>query len=119
MKITENAVENAIIRFMQSLGWRASRNHVGLFQRMNGSGKIKVGTEGFPDWTFIRKTTSRGANQLMHVEVKAPGKKPTPKQFEVMASLNHIGELSVWADSLDAFKAVYFQNFIEDLERAA
>lgn len=102
---------------MQANRWRASRNHVGLFQRVNGTGKIKVGTEGYPDWSFFRGTDQRGTVHLIHVEVKRPGKKPTDKQHEVMASLNHLGELSVWADTLDSFKEVYYQNFPEDYSK--
>lgn len=107
----ENAVEKAVVEFMQAGGWRATRNHVGLFTTSYG-GKIKIGTEGFPDWTFTRRVPSGHATvNLMHFEAKAPGKKPTAKQHEVMASLNSIGELAVWADSLERFKSIYYMYF--------
>lgn len=111
-KPSENSVEKAIIDFMQARGWRATRNHVGTFRTMYG-GWVHVGAEHFPDWTFTRSISGApyGTLQLMHVEVKKPGEKPAPGQHEMLASLNHLGELSVWASSPSVFEAVYAQYF--------
>ena len=110
---TENSVESAILKFMRERGWRATRNHVGVFKTTYG-GTVSIGTKGFPDWTFTRGA-GRGTVELMHVEAKRRGAKPTPKQFEVMAGLNHIGELAVWCESLDHFKTIYYQYFPEEM----
>ncbi|MGH7238939.1 MAG: hypothetical protein ACREHG_02615 [Candidatus Saccharimonadales bacterium] len=96
---------------MRARGWRPTRNHVGLFSTPYG-GKVSIGTPGFPDWTFRRVVSyERGIVELMHVEIKRPGQKPRPKQFEVIASLNHIGEIAVWAASLTHFESVYALHF--------
>lgn len=111
-KPTENAVEALVLSFMKARGWRATRNHVGLFKTAYGA-TVTIGTKGFPDWTFTRKSAlgNHATIELMHVEAKRPGKRPTPKQFEVMASLNYMGELAVWCASLDHFKSIYFMYF--------
>lgn len=109
-KPTENTVESAVLKFMKEHGWRATRNHVGVFKTAYG-GTISIGTKGFPDWTFTRRFPRHGCANLMHVEAKAPGKRPAPKQVEVMASLNYLGELAVWCDSLESFRTVYEQYF--------
>lgn len=112
-KPTENSVESAILKHMRARGWRATRNHVGVFRPVHGGYPVTIGTPGFPDWTFTRSLTApvRGTLQLMHVEVKRPGQRPKPKQHEVMASLNHMGELAVWADSLESFQVLYATYF--------
>lgn len=113
--MTENQVEKAVVQFMQRLGWRATRNHVGVFTQ--GGRIVTIGTPGFPDWTFTRPlqlVQIRGRLELLHFEAKAPGKKPSAKQFEVMAALGHLGELAVWADTLESFQNVYYMNFPAD-----
>lgn len=123
--MTENAVEKLVVEWMQKRGWRATRNHVGVFTRIGGrqgpSGgragmRIAIGTPGFPDWSFTRGDcgTPCGHADLFHWEAKATGKKPEPKQFEVMASLNHLGELAIWSDSLESFVVIYRQYFPHD-----
>jgi hypothetical protein len=106
--MTENYVENEVLRFMQGLGWLAHRNHVGRFKTARGA--ISIGTPGYPDWSFTRGKIIPSVD-LIHFEAKAPGKRPTNKQHEVMAALNHLGQLAVWADSLAMFKTIYYQYF--------
>lgn len=97
---SENAVESAIARWMQTRGWRRTRNHVGTFKAVTGS-PVMIGLEGFPDWTYTR------GQSVCHVETKATGKKPRPKQREVIASLNYLGEHAWYADSLE----MHIQNY--------
>jgi hypothetical protein len=105
-KPTENSVEKDVIEFMQTRSWRATRNHVGTFRTLYG-GWVKIGEEGFPDWTFTRGSTYCQGCAIMHWEAKKPGEKPTPIQMQKIASLNAIGELAFWASSLLQFKQTY------------
>jgi hypothetical protein len=107
--MTENSVEKEVLRFMQGLGWVAQRNHVGKFKTPYGA-TVSIGTPGYPDWSFTRGKIIPGV-ELIHFEAKAKGKKPSAKQHEVMASLNHLGQLAVWADSLAMFQTIYYQYF--------
>lgn len=105
--LTENEVEAQIANFLQSLGWRRTRNHVGRF-RTEGGSRIAVGTIGYPDWTY-RRSLSRGVCEILHVETKSATGRASARQLEVIASLNHIGEPAVLANSLEGFAAWYQQ----------
>lgn len=112
--MTENGIEKQVITFMQSRGWRATRNHVGVFKTQYG-GTISIGIKHFPDWTFTRGNLAfSGQADLIHFEAKAPGKRPNNGQLEKLASLNHLGELAIWASSLEMFKLQYLGSFPDD-----
>jgi hypothetical protein len=104
--LTENQVEVSIAKFMQMRGWRRRRNHVGVFRPIHGGAQITIGTRGECDWSYYR-TAAPGIVQVLHVEAKRPGAKPRPEQDEYIASLNHIGETALYADSIDMFISKY------------
>lgn len=57
------------------------------------------GTAGWPDRCFIAN------GQVAFVEVKAPGKKPTPLQEARMSQLRHAGAKTEWfSDADDAMR---------------
>lgn len=99
-------MEVQIAKFMQAHGWRRRRNHVGSFRPVHGAGIITIGKEGDPDFSYFR-TVKPGLLQVLHVEVKKPGEKPRPKQVETIASLNHVGETAIWADSIESLISQY------------
>ena len=116
--MTENAVETLVLKFMKDRGWRSLRNHVGVFLTATGSSRVSIGEVGYPDWTFIRGNTplkmgSTGTVDMMHFEAKATGKRPRKEQLEKLASLQYLGEIALWADSLDTFKFQYHRYFDE------
>lgn len=112
---SENEVEALVAIFLNDLGWRRYRNHVitakVIDEETGESRRITIGTKGDPDWTYRRSTEARGLVEILHFEAKAESKKPTgehgKKQLERIAQLNHIGEPSLWANSLDMFKIWY------------
>jgi hypothetical protein len=113
-KPTENTVEKQVVEVMQSRGWRATRNHVGLFHPYKRTATVvRIGEEFFPDWTFTRALHKErhGMLELIHWEAKAPGERPSKGQLEKIASLNYMGELSFWSDSLAMFEKIYAQYF--------
>lgn len=99
---SENAVERDIIGFLQQQNppWIIDRNHVGLFFNRMGT-PVKIGRTGQCDWRAMR------AGQYFEFEVKAPGEKPKPAQYEYMALRTHQGILVTWADSLEMFERWY------------
>lgn len=113
-KPTENTVEKQVVELMQTRGWRATRNHVGLFHPYGVPDMVvTIGETGFPDWTFTRALHKErhGVLELLHWEAKKPGDKPEKEQLQKHASLNYIGELTFWADSLTMFERIYAQYF--------
>ena len=99
---SENEVERRIIGFLQDQTppWIIDRNHVGLFFNRMGT-PVKIGRPGQCDWRAMR------AGQYFEFEVKAPGEKPKPAQYEYMATRTHQGILVTWADSLEMFQQWY------------
>jgi hypothetical protein len=99
---SENKVERDIICFLQQQtpNWIIDRNHVGLFFNRMGT-PVKIGRKGQCDWRAMR------AGQYFEFEVKAPGEKPKPAQYEYMALRTHQGILVTWADSLEMFERWY------------
>lgn len=105
IKLTENAVEAQIAKFLHGLGWRRQRNHVGRFRTENGA-RVAVGVAGYPDWTY-RRTIKPGMVEILHVETKASTGRASAKQLEAIASLNHIGEPACVAAGLEEFVLWY------------
>lgn len=99
---SENEVERDIIGFLQQQtpAWIIDRNHVGLFFNRIGT-PIKMGRKGQCDWRAMR------AGQYFEFEVKAPGEKPKPAQYEYMALREYQGIVVTWADSLEMFERWY------------
>ena len=108
---SENTVKAEIARFLAKHGWRRYRNHVGKIVSEDEKERV-VGTPGWPDDTYRRPTETRGLVEILHVEAKAEGKRPTgehgKRQLEKIASLNHIGEPATWANSLGMFELWYW-----------
>lgn len=104
-RLTENEVEVEIAKFLQRLGWRRQRNHVGRFRTESGA-RVAVGTVGYPDWTY-RRTLQRGIVEILHVETKGANGKATKAQLEAVAALNHLGEPATIANSLEDFVLWY------------
>lgn len=79
---------------------------MGVFRPVHGGAQITIGRRGEPDFSYYR-TAAPGIVQVLHVEAKRPGAKPRPEQDEYIASLNHIGETALYADSIDMFISKY------------
>lgn len=92
--VNEASVTRAVIEHMRSLGYREKRNHVGLFYTEHGT-PIHMGKVGEPDWLFLKP------NDVVYIEIKAPGKKPKPEQLEYIAKLQHLGFKATWCDSVE------------------
>jgi hypothetical protein len=106
---SEDELEVALARFMKARGWRRYRNQIGVYQIEWRTQRI--GTPGYPDWTFRRSTSKHGTIEICHVETKASGKKPSSVQLEQIALLNHLGEPAIWIDNMEKFELWYLNLF--------
>lgn len=105
MKQVEAEVTAECRNWLVQRGWRPHRNHCGVFFTERGA-RITGETEGTPDWSFTRPT-KRGHGNILYVEMKATTGKPSPKQREMRALLQHYGYAVVIAHSLDELKREY------------
>lgn len=98
---TEAEVTKDCVEFLHKLGWRPKRNHVGMFYTQYG-GKIFIGEEHEPDWTFLHPK-----HPAVWIELKKTGEKPRPGQNEFIAKLRHFGYRAGWCDSLEGLKLLF------------
>lgn len=124
----ENQVEAQIVDFLRQRRWVVKRQHVGkhvplgLLLRYLERGPITkellfrntvdVGEKYAADWRAERATAGHSRlMQVLYVEVKAPGKKPTREQEDWLKRARINGALAGWWDSLDSFMAWYKAEF--------
>ena len=113
-ELTEAQVTRQICDFLRARHWRLTRNHVGRFRTPDGKRWIKSGEKGEADWTATRplpKGGHVGACQLIYVELKAPGKRPTVIQETWLACRKQEGYKTGWWDSLTSFEEWYDWQF--------
>ena len=119
IKVTEADVQQAVVLMLQLDGWRAIRTDP-VSDRARGKG---FGEIGMPDYLFIRYRLAeqlRGcglplpfpfgegeAAEVLWIEFKAPGKKPTPHQQRWHNAEIALGALVNWFDSVDYFRKWY------------
>ena len=108
--MNERQVTNDCIEWLRSLGWICRRQHVGTFQPMSGGAPVKMGEAGECDWRCMRVSHGEYV-QYFELELKAPGKKPRPDQYEYMAKRTHQGFNATWCDSLEMLKAWYAERY--------
>lgn len=88
MSIRENVIEDHLVKEMKKIGGRAVKFTSSYLRSLPD--RICVFPEGV----------------VAFVEVKRPGRKPTPKQRRMIRWLNSLGHIAVWVDSrprVDAF----------------
>jgi len=115
--LPENQLEGQVLGFLRARGWTVIRNHVGRYVplyvvmqaqeanqviRVNtlGGRIVTIGKKGQSDYTATRPRPELGygMQQQIHIELKAPGKRPTPEQLEWMRQKNATGEPAEWFD---------------------
>lgn len=85
LKQSEKDVERECVKYAKSLGW--------VFRKQQG-----MGARGKTDRMFLQW------GQTVFVEFKAPGKKPTTKQFNEIKLLHDLGFAAGWFDTIGGFK---------------
>ena len=105
MKQVEAEVTAECRNWLVERGWRPHRNHCGVFFTERGA-RITGEPPGTPDWSFTRPT-DRGRGHILYVEMKAAAGKPSAKQREMRALLQHYGYAVLIAHSLYELKREY------------
>lgn len=124
--LSENAVEAQICDFLRARRWIVKRQHVGkhvplgfLLRTLEHGGISKeaifrnvvdIGEKYAADWRAER-AAGDGLLQVLYVEVKAPGRKPTREQLDWLERARLSGARAGWWDSIDSFEAWYVTEF--------
>ena len=91
----ETTLTNSIIRYLRSQGCRAWKVHMSMY-----------GDTGQPDVEALCLVSYQEFAVPLYIEVKQPGKKPTPLQMKRIRDLNKVGACAFWTDNLQDVKNV-------------
>ena len=80
-QLVENDVETACLDLLRYKGYWPIRLHVGVFRTAAG-GWLTIGERGTPDWCAIH-----GRHRGFLLEVKRPGREPSPEQLRKIDQL--------------------------------
>ena len=117
VKLTEAQVTEQCTTLLRIRGFEPVRLNSALVTRSDG-GRYRVGTPGIPDFVVLRPMDP-GESECFWMEVKAPGKKPNPKQDAYHEHLRNAGFLVAVIDSLDAMVAFLDANYGRLVRRKA
>ncbi len=95
---TEADIQKSILDYLRTRGYFCWRNNTGM-QRSQYDGRerfIRYGLVGSGDLLGLTKE-----GRFFSIEVKRPGKKPTPEQIEFMATINQMKGLALVAYNVD------------------
>ena len=94
---SEHSIQNTIISYLWMRGYYVQRLNSGKIpmQSLHGQRLIQLMPPGTPDIMAFKK------NELLFIEVKRPGKKPTYLQEEKMKELETYGARCFVATSLE------------------
>lgn len=101
IKQTENEVKAAVKKYLEAHGYDVYRiNNAGVNVSQEGDKPRFAfhGTPGFSDMVAFK-----AGSQVVFVETKATGKKPSDAQDKFLALASTCNAIAIWADSLDMF----------------
>ncbi len=102
LKMLESKIEAKVVKHCQALG---------MYVRKLGSGSAR-GYNGLPD----RMICFRG--KVLFLELKGPGKNPTPLQAREIKLLQEQGMRATWADSYESAVELIDDYFAEEIEES-
>ena len=123
IKLSEADVSRQVCDFLAAEGWRGVRMNVGTSTNLVSGKHVGFGEVGMPDWLFINYNYVGGPtdNQVdpyyractghLWIEMKAPGKKPTPKQLAWHEAERARGALVIVVDHFETFRDWYKETF--------
>ena len=98
LQLSENDVEEQCITLAGLHGYRLERLHTGKAKTLDGR-FLTLHPTGTPDWVAVH-----GKRLSFYLEVKRPGKKPSPEQERKHAELRLQGQTIITVDSVKALK---------------
>jgi len=96
--VKESALTAKILAYLRSQGCYAVKWHGSVY-----------GAGGMPDIYALVPSTPHAIP--LHIEVKLPGNKPTPRQEKMLRDLRKTGAVAIWADSVSTV-----QKLVETLQ---
>lgn len=93
-EVTEHAIQQSIIEWLQYKNWFVWRHNSGMVQTIHNT-MVRMGVAGMPD-VFALKD-----GLLIGVEVKRPGKKATELQEQMLKELENHGGRTIIAHSVE------------------
>lgn len=98
IRLTENDIEQQCLDVLRYRGYYIQRQHVGKYRTLDGKRIITAAPEGEPDYT-----ATHGIHRAFLLEIKAPGKKTSPKQDQRIFEIKLGYQLNIAVvDSLSA-----------------
>ncbi len=96
----EADVQKAVVELLAYRGCFVYRQNAGGLVEKDSGYFIRLAPEGASDWTGWVKWGPH-AGRAIQCEIKAPGKKPTPKQRAWLELAFSQGVIAFWADSVE------------------
>jgi hypothetical protein len=96
LKPTENEVLSAVMDYLAIRGFKVYKQRAGKVKSERG-GWMQLAPRGASDLTGWHKATGRA----LQVEVKRPGEKPTPEQYQWLEEACEARVIAFWCDSVD------------------
>lgn len=117
-QITEEHIQRTVKEFLEWDDWRSLRTEHAIERDKNGKVKRKVGELGMPDYLFIRyRPWEIDSAQVIWIEFKSPGEKPTQEQLKWHKAERDRGALVLVVDDIDAFVQWYKQSGLQRRKR--
>lgn len=92
--VAEAQLQQTVIEAAKMHGWRVAHFRPGMTRRGRWVTPVQADGAGFPDLVLVRQ------GRLLFVELKAEGKKPTPRQQEWLDALGECTvKVYVWRSS--------------------
>lgn len=110
---TEHQIQTECINFLRASGYFVQRMNAGVIHQANEQGKtrrILMGRRGTPDIMAFKEQVvpvygMAPVVQLLFIEVKRPGKKPTFNQEQMMQELTEYGAQCLVVHSVEELAA--------------
>lgn len=107
--LSENQIQNAIMGLLRYKGYYVQRMNSGAL-RDKRDRLVRMNRAGTPDIMAFKTSIVSEAKirmlDLLFIEVKRPGKKPTPLQIEVMKEMEEHGARCIVAHSVEEVENV-------------
>jgi hypothetical protein len=105
--MTEKTIKNQILNYLRLTGIEAWLNNPGGMRYRTKEGLSKYVPHGMPGQADISGILPDG--RRLEIEVKKPGEKPRPDQWDFLLMIQRSGGVAFWTDNLRCVRSVINQ----------